>query len=181
MDDFQTILYIVVGIIYFLSRALKKKKPPVKPSRPGQDTEDDTPQTTASKPLTFEELLREFTEGKQPEEEEQRSPIPPPTPEPARRSTSPMTYRQEEDDDEILEPAKRRFSDEDSKRIYEASIRSVEKMKEEEFEDTQYHFKQYEDHRDEETTLGAEVADMLRDADGARKAIILSEILTRKY
>lgn len=177
MDDFQTILYIVVGIIYFLSRALKKKKPPVQPSRPAQEMEGDAPQSSPPKPLSFEDLLREFTEGKQPEEE----PAYAPEPIPVERSKSPMTYRNEEDDDEIFEPAQRRFSDEDSKRIYEASVRSVETMKEEQFADTQYHFKQYEDHRDEETTLGAEVAEMLKDADGARKAVILSEILTRKY
>lgn len=180
MDDFQTILYIIVGIIYFLSRALKKKKPPVKPSQPAQDFDDDTPQTSPPKPLTFEELLREFTEGKQPEEEEPE-PIPTPAPAPVQRSKSPMTSRYEEDDDEILEPAKRRFSDEDSKRIYEESVRAVENMKEEQFSDTQYHFKRTEDTQEEESSIGSEIADMLRDGDGARKAIILSEILNRKY
>jgi hypothetical protein len=181
MDDFQTILYIVVGIIYFLARALKKKKPPVKPSRPAQDMDEDVPQASPPKPLSFEDLLREFTEGKQPEEEEEPLPVPTLAPVPVQRSTSPMTSRYEEDDDEIMEPAQRRYADDDSRRIIEAASKSTQNLTENHSTEPEYGFKRYEDHPEEETTLGAEVAAMLKDADGARKAIILSEILTRKY
>lgn len=177
MDDFQTILYIVVGIIYFLSRALKKKKPPVKPSRSGEDFDDEAQESTPPKPLTFEELLREFTEGKEAEEERPARPAPVPV----KRSSSQMTARAEEDDDEILEPAKRRFADDESRKIYEASVRTAENLKTDVSTQPEYGFKRYEDHRDEVPSLGAEVAEMLQDADGARKAVILSEILNRKY
>ncbi len=181
MDDFQTILYIVVGLLYFLSRGLKKKKPPVKPNRPSGDVAEEQGQGSAPRPLTFEELLREFTEGKQDKEEDEHTPPPAKEIEPSRRSTSPLTSRREEDDDEIRQPARRRFADEDSRRIYQESIKSAENLKSDHSSQPEYGFKRYEDHSDEETTVGAEIADILKEEDGARKAIILSEILNRKY
>lgn len=182
MDDFQTILYIVVGLLYFLSRGIKKKKPPVKPNRQVGEAGEEQDQNRPPKALTFEELLKEFTEGKEAEEVEEASPPPPPTrSEPPHRSRSPLTSRREEDDDEIAQPARRRFADEDSRRIYEQSIKSAENLKSDHSSESSYGFKRYEDHSEEETTAGAEIAEILKEEDGARKAIILSEILNRKY
>ena len=181
MDDFQTILYIIIGLLYFLSRGLKKKKPPVKPDRPSGDVAKEQGQDSAPRQLTFEELLREFTEGKQAGEEDERTPPPAEEVEPSRRSISPMSSHREEDDDEIRQPARRRFADEDSRKIYQESIRSAENLRSEHSSQPEYGFKRYEDHSDEETTVGAEIASVLKEEDGGRKAIILSEILNRKY
>ncbi|WP_255702483.1 hypothetical protein [Fulvivirga ulvae] len=41
------------------------------------------------------------------------------------------------------------------------------------------HFKPYE--TEEENSVAGEVLEMLQDEEGARKAIILSEIINRKY
>jgi hypothetical protein len=73
-------IYLVIGIIVFLSRLLKKNEQPQGPS-----PESDTPRRRPGRPqapvsetpraMTFEELLREITEGKQ---AKQRAPEPPP-------------------------------------------------------------------------------------------------------
>ena len=173
MDDIQTLFYIVIAIFYFLSRVLKKKDPAKnkKTSRPG--TENNPNPSQRRKPVTFEELLREFTEeqggGKQPEPEAVEE-------EPER----PRGYRSLEDDDEIKEPAKRRFADDESRRIYEESIKNAANLKENYSEDPKIGFRRYET-KEEQETVGSEVAAMLQDPADAKKAIILGEILNRKY
>ncbi|HEY3430073.1 MAG TPA: hypothetical protein VGK39_05300, partial [Cyclobacteriaceae bacterium] len=70
MDE-KILIYIVIGIIYFLFNRLKKK-----------GTEDDremgvppeqSQESTSPRPMSFEELLREITEGKQ---QKQQQPVP---------------------------------------------------------------------------------------------------------
>src|SRR5688500_17357652 len=64
-------IYIIIGVIYFLSRLLKKPEQENGESpesqRPAQRRPGQPDQTTGDRPkaLTFEELLREITEGKQ--------------------------------------------------------------------------------------------------------------------
>jgi hypothetical protein len=69
--DAQVWIYIIIGVIYFLSRLLKKPE-----QAPGEVPEPQNrerriprppgqPATDQPRPLTFEELLREITEGKQ--------------------------------------------------------------------------------------------------------------------
>ena len=65
-------IYIIIGVIYFLSRLLKKPEQETTESpepRPAQRRPGQPRQTAAERPkaLTFEELLREITEGKQAE------------------------------------------------------------------------------------------------------------------
>jgi len=71
--DAQFWIYIIIGVIYFLSRLLKKPEqtpgetPDSHPTekrvpRPGGQSSGEQP-----RPLTFEELLREITEAKQTE------------------------------------------------------------------------------------------------------------------
>lgn len=66
--DAQFWIYLVIAIIYMISRALKKtdnqSKETEKP-KPERRANYDT-QTERPKQLTFEELLREITEAKQP-------------------------------------------------------------------------------------------------------------------
>src|SRR5688572_30270453 len=69
--DAQFWIYIVIGVIYFLSRLLKKPEQASseapEPQTPQRRSTGQTPQPAANtpRPLTFEELLREITEGKQ--------------------------------------------------------------------------------------------------------------------
>lgn len=79
MDDLQLYIYLALAIIYFIARALKpskNKKPPVGRQHAGQDADaPDIPDK--ERPLSFEELLEEFTgersarKRSMPEEEEE--------------------------------------------------------------------------------------------------------------
>jgi hypothetical protein len=69
--DLQFWIYLIIGAIYLISRALKKPEQQqpkdvhdYKPDR--QVRYDSTPPIEKPKQLTFEELLREITEAKQP-------------------------------------------------------------------------------------------------------------------
>lgn len=72
MGDYQFWLYVIIGVIYLLSRLLKKPAekptdvPDYHPEKPAPRFEPPTAKPTASpsRTLTFEELLREITESK---------------------------------------------------------------------------------------------------------------------
>ena len=65
MDDLSIILYIVIGIIYLLSRVFRSKETP--PQVPDEEMQEEYEQSQGRppkekrKPSTFEELLREFS------------------------------------------------------------------------------------------------------------------------
>ncbi len=182
MDDIQTLLYIVIGLIYFLSRSFGKKKKPQ--NRPQQQSPEQQQQKTGKKPMTFEELLEEFTrdaQGQNKKEEveedfEEEVDLP-------KKQTSYKTI--EEVDDEIAEPATRRFADDESRRIYEESVRGAKT-----YEKAGSLFDNQEKSRfagyakaeeSKQNEIAKDVKAMLQDADDAKRAIILSEILNRKY
>ena len=77
MDDLELYIYIALGAIYFLSRAFRKKKP-VQPPQKRRDTDsgggyEQAPRT--EKHVTFEDLLKEFTGQKEkPEYEYEEEP-----------------------------------------------------------------------------------------------------------
>ena len=64
MDE-KILIYIVIGIIYFLFNRLKKKNPEEQEVERPNDQPSDS---NSPRPVTFEELLREITEGKQPKQ-----------------------------------------------------------------------------------------------------------------
>lgn len=183
MDE-KIIFYIVLGIVYFIFNALKKKKPEDEPSpdRPQSRPKSDKPQ-----PVTFEELLREITEGKTekfPEspvtqsKPEFRQPLPKPKP----------AYIDYDDDLEEEEKSleKTNFDDERSNQAYEEAKRMAfnrpsleETMKLEEVNTTYGRFKEF-DKKQEATVLSEYIKD-LRDPKGFKKALILNEVLNRKH
>lgn len=178
MDNIQFWLYLVFGAIYLLTRFLKKKDPENEPNRPGQNP--NQPQRPQRKPVTFEELLKEFTEGRQEEEEPERVP----ERRPMEETQVKERKRQEESrPKEIIEEGRtRRFADDESRRIYEESIRKAE--------DTAIEFRRDDDFRsrmarrneeEAENNLAEEIKEMLQDKNQAQKAVVLSEILNRKY
>ena len=71
--DAQFWIYVVIGVIFFLSKLLKKpEQAPPESTAPGKTNRGPAQRPTqqqapaeSPKPLTFEELLREITEGKQ--------------------------------------------------------------------------------------------------------------------
>ena len=157
MDDIQIILYIAFVLFAIISRALKKKK-----AIPKKQTQNNNPEETVAEPapLSFEELLREFTEEKiETVEAEVQEPI------------KKSSYKPQ-DDDEV-------------KRVYEESVRASKrfelesKHKDERHSGNFTHFKGYaeEDTEDAEN----EYAYLFEDPESAKRAVIASEILKRKY
>lgn len=183
MDE-KIIFYIVLGIVYFIFNALKKKKPE---DEPGPDRPQSRPKSDKPQPVTFEELLREIKEGKTekfPEspvtqsKPEFRQPLPKPKP----------AYIDYDDDLEEEEKSleKTNFDDERSNQAYEEAKRMAfnrlsleETMKLEEVNTTYGRFKEF-DKKQEATVLSEYIKD-LRDPKGFKKALILNEVLNRKH
>lgn len=154
MDDIQIVVYIIFVLFAIISRALKKKKEvPNKKARPASNQE---PQKA---PMSFEELLREFTE------EPKRAPEP--------------------EVSEVIDYEDFDYKDEtEIQRIFEESVAASKKYEEASYSDDRHtgnftHFEGYsEEDTDEEES---EYAKLLQDDESAKRAIILSEILNRKY
>lgn len=195
--DREVIIYIVFAIIYFVVRMLKKKQQP--PDATERDFEQETGQggqPTSERPVSFEDLLRELTGQKQP----QQAPPPPPeeTRAPARNQRRDFQFPsdgdnyedvQEEWEDKEVAVLKegsttRVFADEESKRIYEKSISQVKNQEDElekQLERAKSRFKEFEIQEEQTSAVREEIVEMLQSSEGAKKAIILSEILNRKY
>lgn len=184
MDE-KIIFYIILGIVYFIFNALKKKKPE---NEPGPDHPQSRPQTNKPQPVSFEDLLREITEGKQPEKfpespvnqqkTEYRQPLPKPQP----------AYVDYDDDLEEEEKSleKTSFDDERSNKAYEEAKKLAfyrpsleETMKLDQVNTTFGRFKEFEKKPD--SGILYEYVKDLRDPKGFKKALILSEVLNRKH
>jgi hypothetical protein len=183
--DAQFWVYVIIAIIWFVSRALKKAEQPkdIGEQRPDRPVNYDSQQPAERpKPLmTFEDLLKEITEAKAPR----------PTEKPA-----PKTYPDYVDyDDDIpeekqdLEEVSYRKREEETRRsnaVYEDAKRqafmrpSLEETLNVNDTDVQFgKFKVFEQ-ANERNFLNEYTID-LKDPEGLRKAFILSEILNRKF
>lgn len=166
MDDFSFWWYIIAAVIYFLTR--NKKKP--QNSRPG--TENTPP--PSQRPKSFEELLREITEGPQAEVEFEEP------------KQVPVVIDEPKTEEAFKHEGERRvFADEESRRIYEESIKMAEgtdlKFEKDEHFKTPTLFKGLADADKESDELATDLVVADFDADEARKAFIYSEIFNRKY
>lgn len=164
-DDFQFILYIILAILYFLTRGLSKKKkkgkPPQRPpqGQPSQPTQESERQ---DRPITLEEMLRDI--GRDFEDEEK-------LPE---KEDSKQEYSPEHSDSEIRDK-------------FEASVKEAQDVKtlDEQVDLEDLEFKRievYQEEEDEGPQIDLkEIAGAFHDPQSARKAIIYKEILDRKY
>ena len=179
MDDLELYIYIALGAIYFLSRASRKKKPVTPPkNRQNTDTGGGYDQTTRKeKPVTFEDLLREFTGQKEETvydyEEENREPD---------RSYDEDDYYQEEDQGrgkyETEEPAEYKSFEE----VYNVS--NDLKTLDEQVDLEQAKKKRFEEYKIEEGVnihTAKRFRELLQNKDSIKDAIILKEILDRRY
>jgi hypothetical protein len=171
--DVQFWIWLIVIVVTLIARATKKKPQEMgsegnpRPSQPDFNT----------KPMTFEELLREIQTSK--------APAPPPIP--SRKAE----YEDYDDDLETeekdLEKPDYNYRNEDS--IYE----TYEKAKREAFvkpsledtvklQDTIVRFDQFKGYQHiEARNQGAEILKEFHDPEGFKKAFIMSEILKRKF
>lgn len=188
MDNLQFWLYVIIGVIYLITQVRKKAKEQVPPpKRPVKRKEATTPQlrpephaqTTTQKPISFEDLLREITEAKAPKTEPQYE-----------------TYQQPEYvdyDDEVVDeeeayeqvvpdyrktdPIYKKY--EDAKAYDYASNLLEQTMR---LDDVDMKFGRFNEFESEKgRNLLEEYTQDLRDPDGFKKAVILTEILNTKH
>ena len=169
MDE-SIIFYIIAAVIYVVSRLLK--------SKPKEGTNEYPDQDTQRRPMSFEDILRELGGETTVEEEEPYRPVP-------EKSKS-----QEKLPDTIsrAEPSRQQAFekvDNEVKNLYEKSVSEAKKIK------TIDELVDYDQPREKilkeaplirkRNTGASTISKMLRNKSEARKAIILSEIIQRKY
>ena len=173
MGELKIIIWIILGIIYLVSRA-RKKQVPEPPPKPAEDYSDN-------KPVTFEELLKEIQSAKAPK------PQPQSVLEPAKEFQV-VDYDDDlKDEEQPLEKTDYTYQNQDT--IYE----TYEKAKQEAFfwpsmeetlklENTIVRFGQFKGYEQQlRPSLAREYGKDLQDRANFRKAFILSEILNRRF
>jgi len=164
MDE-QIWFYLIAALLYFLTR---KKKKNASKKQPAEITVKGQPRQK-KKPVSFEDLLKQITQEREEE------------------TVSESKKRQEPgkaEPDYTQEGNMRSFSDDESKKVYEESVRQAEGY------DLDYqrndHYKSTQLVRRKNRTSGTntfakEIKEGLRSGSEARKAIIYAEILKKKY
>lgn len=166
MEDSKLLIYIVLGAIYFLSKFLKTKKPvpPVeKEADLGPEIEEQRPQRQTGP--TFEELLAELTGDKKETPVEHK-------PSPTFQETTPEVTWPEDSIGEV-QPS----LDDEIKEIEEVKAPHTIVREKPKYERS----KKYMLKQDEDDEVAEDVISLMSDAYGAKRAIVLNEILNRKY
>ena len=176
MDSFQFWLYVIIAVIYLLSRARKKKADESPgPIDAGEETPRNSRNPGENKPrqLSFEELLKEITESKQQQ---------PPIEEPVVDYDEDL--EEEEKDLEDVEYDYRKVNK--TYEVYEEAKKQAflrpsleETMKVQDTVVSFGKFKEFE--KGDERNLAAEYLKDFHDPDGLKKAVVMSEILKRKF
>jgi hypothetical protein len=180
--------YIIVGGVYVLSRFLKKPETPAADMDPKDSNNRNRRPNNAGqekpKALTFEELLQQITEAKQ---------APKPAPVLASRPVAETQYREFDYDDDLkdeaedLEDIKTDYKKEN--KVFETyeegkrsafNRRSLEETLNVQNTDMKFgKFKAFE--IGTQRNLLEEYTKQFQDPEGLRKAIVMSEILNRKF
>ena len=163
MDE-QILFYIVAAVIYLLTRKRKRKQ------HSAPETSEASPPQKKSQPLSFEDLLKEITDQREPKSE-------------IEEISSESDEKSEERVSTEDHKEGRKFADDESRKIYEESIRRAQKIDHEHKLDKTYATEKLV--RSVEVNSGSSFADEIREGltkiDTARKAIIYAEILNRRY
>ena len=183
--DGQVWISIIVAIILLVVRALRKagnQPRDVGDVSPERETGyDSTPPVGKPKALTFEELLKEITEGKQPVK---------PLAEPVRPQVRPTVVDYDDnlgDEEQDLEDVEVDYRKKD--RLYadyeEAKRQAFSRPSLEEtmsLKDTDIQFGKFKEFQASgETNLLDQYLKDFRDPEGFKKAVVMSEILKRKF
>jgi len=165
MDDFKVLLYIIFGVIYVISRVMKNRKK----QQNQQGAEADEPYQAPQKEVSFEDLLKEFTQGKQEE----------PTVKYEEPTIQPVKY-----EEPVVEEVSWAGSDEEATSVYEQSIKAAENLPDVEMEGKghDHHLQRFGEYEEEEeNSFLADLRADLQEEDGLKKAVIYKEILDRKH
>jgi hypothetical protein len=185
MDDFKVWFYLILGAIYLISRLLRKKPDTALPSetrRPETSVPDFEVPRRDDKPkaLTFDELLREITQTKEQQPSYKPAPVP---------KTDYVDYDDDlKDEEQDLEevnyeeyyrkekPAKA-YEEAKTAAFYRPSLEETMKI-----EDTVVNFSKFRVFEEEKKrNLLEEYTTDLRDPEGLKRAVVLSEILNRRF
>ncbi len=179
MDNPEILFYIVFGLIYFLTRKKKKKKiippRPKNVSSPSQQNKEEAP------PSSFEELLKELTgQGRRRAEEK------PKEPEPREdfaieEEETPEIYPKEPEPREVFAIEEEEAPETHSKEVDWTKDHMKETLTSS-FDDEETSSKRFEAYKiKEEQSVAANIKKLLSDPDDIKNAVILSEVLKRRY
>lgn len=187
MDNFQFWLYVIIGIIYLVSRLRKKSQPedtslPRQESRrPSARTQQPDPERT-EKPLTFEDLLREITEGKV-EKAPERKPEPPVVQRPMYKNYDDEVGEEVESLEDVEYDYRKknsRYAEYEEGKALAFERPSLEETSPVFKTDMSYgKFKEFEIQTN--SNLMSDYLSDLNSPEGLKKAFVLSEILKRKF
>ncbi len=178
MDNIQFWIWLIVIVVTFLARAKKKPQPPTSNEPYQQDSKPE------SKPISFEDLLREIQSAKAPK---------PLLKEPKYQPAPVKTYDYTDYDDDLEEEEKDLEQIDYKKRDQDETFEAYEKAKQAAFnrpsleetmklEDTVVKFGQFKGYQqDKQVNMAAAYVKDLQNPEGFRKAFVLSEILNRKF
>lgn len=185
MDEFKIIFWIVVGLIYIITKARGKQK------KQAASQEDSTETSQESPPVSFEDLLREIQQAKNPKAEPpvQQKPVFQTTT--TQRPAKPYDYQDYDDDIEEEEKGQENTrsdykQDDKANEVYEEAKKQAfikpsleETMK---LEDTVVQFDKFKGYRQEKVNTPAMAyLKEFNDPEGFKKAFIMSELLKRKF
>ena len=158
MKDNTFIYYLILGAIYLISRALKKKNPKTVP-KPRQTSmpQQQMQEKPVKRPTSFEDILKELTQELNPEEQRKPKVIE------VEEEPKQFEVKQEAEKEELTREQKYV-----KKRHEQMELERKLALAKEEAEMKDKH----EPHA---------VLELLTEEGGAANAIILSEILNRKY
>ena len=184
MDSFW--IYVIIAIIYGISRALKKPEnqpKDVADPRPDRQVNYDKTPPSGQRPkaMTFEELLKEITEAKLPQQ---------PAYETRRHEPEYVDYdddiKEEIQDLEEVSYNKRYKEEERANAVYEEAKRlafnrpSLEETLKVSDTNVQFgKFKVFEDQQNRNVL--EDYTKYFQDPEGLKKAVVLTEILNRKF
>jgi cell division protein FtsN len=180
--DIQFWIWLIVIVITLVARANKKKPQPFVPDQ------NDTPNSPAneSKPISFEDLLREIQSAKAPKQQPVKAHQPP------KKQVIQPQYDFEDYDDNIedeiksLENVPQNYKEDSIYETYESAKTAAfsrasleETMK---VEDTVVSFGKFKEFKEAESgSIASEYANELRNPKSFKRAMILNEILNRRF
>ena len=163
MDD-SLLYYLVLGAIYVLSKIFGKKKNQDIPMEVDEYEEFSQPKPKRNPAPTFEDILKELTGEETPvfSKEEKEQPLKP--------AAKPVLAT------ELVDYQKKNIEALDENDLIDIVPHKPIERKKPEFQRAA-HFEV----ADEDEDLGTDIQELLADYDGLRKAIVLKEVLDRKY
>lgn len=175
MDDSNIYYYVVLGVIYLISRALKKKKP--KPT-PAESSYDDTEsaESIPSRQPSFEELFKQITGAEYVNQKELESA-------PSAKKESVREWEEDARKNDWAEYEKPAVPVIEKPKPVIASTPVYESYETKPIErkDIQYVRSESFEFQEDESDLREEVLEIFEDEDELRRAFVFKEIFDKKY